>query len=153
VPPGVFIGLAEDTGLIVPLGRWVLREACAMLARRGGKFAVSVNVSARQLLRDDLVDDVAVALEQSGLDPRKLVLEVTESMALEERQPILFALRKLGVRLAIDDFGTGYSSLAYLRRLPVDGVKIHKSFVDGVAEDAGDAQLARAILRFGQEMG
>jgi diguanylate cyclase (GGDEF)-like protein/PAS domain S-box-containing protein len=153
VPPGVFISLAEDTGLIVPLGRWVLREACAMLARRGGGFAISVNVSARQLFRDDLVDDVASALETSGLDPKKLVLEVTESVALEERQPILHALRKLGVRLAIDDFGTGYSSLAYLRRLPVDAVKIHKSFVDGVAHDAGDAQLARAILRFGQEMG
>jgi len=153
VPPAVFIGLAEDTGLIVPLGRWVLREACAMLARRGGGFGISVNVSARQLFRDDLVDDVAAALEQSGLDPKTLVLEVTETVALEERQPILFALRELGVRLAIDDFGTGYSSLAYLRRLPVDAVKIHKSFVDGVAHDAGDAQLTRAILRFGQEMG
>jgi diguanylate cyclase (GGDEF)-like protein/PAS domain S-box-containing protein len=153
VPPGVFIGLAEDTGLIVPLGRWVLREACAMLKRRGGGFSLSVNVSARQLLRDELVDDVAAAIADSGIDPGSLVLEVTESIALEERQPTLFALRGLGVRLAIDDFGTGYSSLAYLRRLPVDAVKIHKSFVDGVAGGTGDAQLARAILRFGQEMG
>ncbi|APR81761.1 diguanylate cyclase/phosphodiesterase (GGDEF & EAL domains) with PAS/PAC sensor [Minicystis rosea] len=151
VPPGVFIGLAEETGLIVPLGRWVLREACAMLARRGGGISLSVNVSARQLFRDELVDDVASAIAQSGIDPRSLVLEVTESIALEERQPILFALRELGVRLSIDDFGTGYSSLAYLRRLPVDAVKIHKSFIDGIAE--GDAQLARAILRFGREMG
>ncbi|MFT3767452.1 MAG: EAL domain-containing protein [Minicystis sp.] len=153
VPPGVFIGVAEETGLIVPLGRWVLREACAMLKRRGGGFSLSVNVSARQLFRDELVDDVAAALSESGIDPASLVLEVTESIALEERQPILFALRNLGVRLAIDDFGTGYSSLAYLRRLPVDAVKIHKSFVDGVAGGTGDAQLARAILRFGQEMG
>jgi EAL domain-containing protein (putative c-di-GMP-specific phosphodiesterase class I) len=153
VPPVQFIGLAEETGLIVPLGRWVLREACAMLARRGGGFSVSVNVSARQLFRDELVEEVRAALAESGIEPASLVLEVTESIALEERQPILFALRALGVRLAIDDFGTGYSSLSYLRRLPVDAVKIHKSFIDGIADGAGDAQLARAILRFGQEMG
>lgn len=151
VPPGVFIGLAEDTGLIVPLGRWVLREACAMLKRRGGGFSMSVNVSARQLARDDLVDDVAASLADTGIEPSSLVLEVTESIALEERQPTLHALRKLGVRLAIDDFGTGYSSLAYLRDLPVNAVKIHKTFVDDVAK--GNAQLTRAILRFGQEMG
>jgi EAL domain-containing protein (putative c-di-GMP-specific phosphodiesterase class I) len=153
VPPATFIGLTEDTGLIVPLGRWVLREACAMLRRKGGGFVVNVNVSARQLFRDELVEDVAAAIAESGIAPTSLVLEVTESVALEERQPMLFALRDLGVRLAIDDFGTGYSSLAYLRRLPVDAVKIHKSFVDGVAGGSGDAQLARAILRFGQEMG
>jgi len=127
-----------------------------MRKRRGGGFSLNVNVSARQLFRDELVAEVAEALAESGITPSSLVLEVTESIALEERQPILFALRGLGVRLAIDDFGTGYSSLSYLRSLPVDAVKIHKSFIDGLAGgpgSAGDAQLARAVLRFGQEMG
>jgi diguanylate cyclase (GGDEF)-like protein len=157
IPPVVFIPLAEETGLIVPLGRWVLREACAAARRfqlaSPGPLKMSVNVSPRQLQHGGITADVERALVDFGLDPRSLILEITESIALEEREPVLVALKAHGVKLAIDDFGTGYSSLAYLRRLHVDIVKIHKSFIDGIVGQGGDAELSRAIVRFGGAMG
>jgi diguanylate cyclase (GGDEF)-like protein len=157
IPPVVFIPLAEETGFIVSLGRWVLREACATArsfqAASPGPLKMSVNVSPRQLKHGGITDDVARALVDFDLDPRSLILEITESIALEEREPVLVALKAHGVKLAIDDFGTGYSSLAYLRRLHVDIVKIHKSFIDGIVGQGGDAELARAIVRFGGAMG
>ncbi|MEO5729191.1 MAG: EAL domain-containing protein [Byssovorax sp.] len=157
IPPAVFIPLAEETGFIVSLGRWVLREACATARRfqaaSSGPLKMSVNVSPRQLQHGGIIDDVERALADFDLDPRALILEITESIALEEREPVLVALKAHGVKLAIDDFGTGYSSLAYLRRLHVDIVKIHKSFIDGIVGDSGDAELSRAIVRFGSAMG
>ncbi len=157
IPPATFIPLAEETGFIVPLGRWVLREACAASRRfqaaHANPLKMSVNVSPRQLQHGGIIDDVERALADFALDPRSLILEITESIALQEREPVLVALKALGVKLAIDDFGTGYSSLAYLRRLHVDIVKIHKSFIDGIVGEGGDAELSRAIVRFGGAMG
>ncbi len=158
VPPNDFIPLAEATGLIVPLGRWVLQSACDQLARWHAVWPVanglrmSVNLSARQFQYDGLVADVAHALEHSGVDPTSLVLEITESMLMRDTDATvstLRALKDLGVRLAIDDFGTGYSSLAYLRQFPVDILKIDRSFVDGMT---GDASLAEAVVQMGRAL-
>jgi EAL domain-containing protein (putative c-di-GMP-specific phosphodiesterase class I) len=148
VPPLDFIPLAEQTGLIVPIGRFVLREACRQMRAWHDAYptdppmTVSVNLSARELDEAGLVPSVRAALEESGLDPAHLVLEITESLLLVDLPATLralLALRALGVRLAVDDFGTGYSSLAYLENLPVDILKIDKSFVDriGKSPDSG----------------
>jgi diguanylate cyclase (GGDEF)-like protein/PAS domain S-box-containing protein len=156
--PGAFIPLAEETGLIDPLGRWVLVEACRQAKvwakeRRG--LTVSVNLSARQLQRPDFVDDVAELLRDTKLDPSLLVLEITESVLMrdaEESVERLRSLNDLGVRLAIDDFGTGYSSLSYLKRFPVDILKIDRSFVEGLARGAEESALARAIVQIGRSL-
>jgi diguanylate cyclase (GGDEF)-like protein/PAS domain S-box-containing protein len=154
ISPASFIPVAEDSGLIVPIGRWVLERACkdavgfqriASQERR----TISVNLSARQLQRIEIVDEVRDALAASGLDPTCLVLEITESMMIDDVELAierLDALRNLGVLLAVDDFGTGYSSLNYIRRLPIDILKIDKSFIDGV--DGADSQgnLTSAIV-------
>ncbi len=150
--PPEFIGLAEETGLIVELGRLVLTEACAQAVRwrerHGFEGSVAVNLSARQLRDPSLVRDVVATLRDFGLDPRRLTLEITETVLMDDAAAVhrLDELKALGVRLAIDDFGTGYSSLNYLRRLPVDIVKIDKVFVDGVATDRESVGLIRAIL-------
>jgi diguanylate cyclase (GGDEF)-like protein/PAS domain S-box-containing protein len=159
MPPAKFIPLAEETGIIVPLGRWVLREACAQLCEwqraepeRYAEFKMNVNLSARQLERPGVVADVEHALEQTGLDPRHLVLELTESTLAggDELLERLQQLRALGVRLAVDDFGTGYSSLAYLRRFPIDILKIDRSFISGIASRSTDATLASTIIDLGR---
>jgi diguanylate cyclase (GGDEF)-like protein len=155
VPPLDFISSAESSGLIVPIGRWVLREAC----RQGREWhrsqpgaeqlSIAVNLSVRQLQEPSIVDDVAEALEWSGLPPELLVLELTESLLMHEADTTverLWALKALGVRLAIDDFGTGYSSLSYLRRFPVDILKIDRSFVSGVGGGLQDTVLTEAIV-------
>ncbi|SNS28232.1 PAS domain S-box-containing protein/diguanylate cyclase (GGDEF) domain-containing protein [Geodermatophilus pulveris] len=160
VPPNEFIPLAEATGLIRPLGLWVLRESCRQAvtwaaagdSRRGLKL--SVNVSARQLQQDDLVEQVAGILRETGLPAQRLTLEMTESVLLEkgeETLATLTALRDLGIRLAIDDFGTGYSSLSYLHSFPVDILKIDRSFVERLST-GGDTALISTILRLGQTM-
>jgi EAL domain-containing protein (putative c-di-GMP-specific phosphodiesterase class I) len=140
--PQKFVPLAEETGLIRPIGRWVLREACrqasAWNAGRDGQqpLLVSVNLSARQLQQADLPEIVAASLAETGLPAGCLMLEITESLLLRDTDialDVLDGLEELGVRLAIDDFGTGYSSLTYLRRFPIDTVKIDKSFVDEIA--------------------
>jgi EAL domain-containing protein (putative c-di-GMP-specific phosphodiesterase class I) len=145
VPPAEFIPLAEQSGLIVPLGRFVLREACRQVRAWQARYpsrppmTVAVNLSARELDEPGLVASVRSALEDSGLDPASLVLEITETLLLVDlAQTVrtLAELRALGVRLAVDDFGTGYSSLAYLENLPVDILKIDKSFVDRIGEAA-----------------
>ena len=155
VPPGEFVPLAEDTGLIVPIGVRVLREACRQTAEwRTGSYeladlAVSVNLSPRQLQEPTLLDEVRSALEDSGLPPAALVLEITESLLVhdvEQASARLDGLKALGVRLAVDDFGTGYSSLSYLSRLPVDILKVDKSFVAGVADGHSAGKLAWAVL-------
>jgi EAL domain-containing protein (putative c-di-GMP-specific phosphodiesterase class I) len=159
VPPGDFIGLAEETGLILPLGRHVLNRACGQVAawrsRGHRRLGVSVNLSARQLVSRTLPGEVAGALVAHDLDPGALTLEITESTLLDSPAVIgrLDELRTLGVRIAIDDFGTGYSSLNYLRRFPVDTLKIAKAFVDEVGVSAEQDRLVAAILRLGTTMG
>jgi diguanylate cyclase (GGDEF)-like protein/PAS domain S-box-containing protein len=161
VSPLSFIPIAEEMGLIVPLGRWILFEACRQLAALradGGNPAltVSVNVSGRQLASADLATDVATALATHGLAPANLILEITESVLVEDqRSPIevLANIRATGVRIAIDDFGTGYSSLAYLHRLPIDILKIDKSFVDRLIDGNEEAVLAEAIIQIGHALG
>ncbi len=154
VTPDVFIPVAEDSGLIVPMGRWILGRACTDAVRfqrlsPGRRGTMSVNVSARQLQRPELVDEVRDALGASGLDPRCLVLEITESMLINDVDLAierLHALRELGVRVAVDDFGTGYSSLNYIRRLPLDILKIDKGFIDSVDTDPEQCKLTAAIV-------
>ncbi len=158
VPPVEFITAAEETGLIVPIGRWVLREACrqAQIWRKTSDFMISVNLSARQFQHPGLVEDVAAALSDSGLAPAALKLEVTESVAMESGVGTIQtfqALRGLGVRLAIDDFGTGYSSLAYLKRFPVDTLKIDRSFVDGIGSDEQDSAIVRSVVSLARTLG
>jgi diguanylate cyclase (GGDEF)-like protein len=160
IPPDRFIPIAEESGVIVRLGRWVLETALTDLAALDGSspipLALHVNVSAIELLQDGFTDEVAKALETSGVEADRLTLELTESALVEEfgdavRQ--LHRLRALGVRIAIDDFGTGYSSLAYLGRLPVAEVKIDRAFVDGIDRGVEEGSVARAVLRIGDAMG
>ncbi|MDQ3752738.1 MAG: EAL domain-containing protein [Actinomycetota bacterium] len=162
VAPLDFIPLAEETGAIVPLGRWVLRKACLQAAlwqiEHGTKhrLSISVNVSGRQLEEPGLVDDVAAALLDSRLSPESLFLEITESVLMHDTQEAivnLTRLKELGVRIAIDDFGTGYSSLGYLERFPLDMLKIDKSFVDGIGSDAGESVLAATIVQMADTLG
>jgi diguanylate cyclase (GGDEF)-like protein len=155
VPPGDFIGVAERSGLIVPLGSWVLREACRQLAAWRSAAAspiqaVNVNVAVRQLRESGFVDEVAAALGDHGLLPENLVLEVTESSVADGRQvrETLTALHEMGVRLALDDFGTGQSSLSLLRAFPVDVLKLDRSFVDG--EDRGRLAVAAAVAQLAE---
>ncbi len=162
IAPADFIPIAEQSGLIVAIGRWVLLHACAH-ARHWSRslphlvpVTVTVNISARQLGDEHLIDDVANALRVAGLRRDQLVLELTESSLLansEETVGILTSLKSLGVRLAIDDFGTGYSSLSYLHRFPVDVLKIDKSFVEGVAAGPGANALASAVIGLGNSLG
>jgi diguanylate cyclase len=159
--PNDFISLAEETGAIVPIGNWVLREACTQAKRwidelaPGESFTISVNLSARQLSDEDLVDSLADTLHATGLDPRSLVLEMTESVLIQDEEASLERLRRLsgfGVRIAIDDFGTGYSSLTYLQRLPAEILKIDKSFIDNILEGPEEEALAHAIVRLGETL-
>jgi len=157
--PLEFIPLAEETGLILPLGRFVLQSACkqASVWRGDGHpdLGVSVNISAKQLASPHLPAEVTAALTESSLEPSALTLEITESMLLDSESVIsrLAALKKLGVKIAIDDFGTGYSSLNYLRRFPVDTLKIAKPFIDEIAARPDQQRLVAAILRLGATLG
>ena len=160
VAPDAFIDLAEETGLIVPIGEWVLEEACRQLMewRASGQvspaFTMAVNLSARQLAQADLVAQVADALERTGAPPELVCLEITESVLMAETTiEAIDALRALGVRLSIDDFGTGYSSLGYLRRFPVDSVKVDRSFVDGLGTEAEDSAIVAAVVGLGHALG
>jgi diguanylate cyclase (GGDEF)-like protein/PAS domain S-box-containing protein len=153
IPPLEFIPLAEENGLIVQLGTWVLGEAAAFARSvrdaTGSDLHVAVNLSARQLSRAEIVDEVARALETSGLPASSLVLEITETVMMQDMDLSIVrlqGLKALGVRLAIDDFGTGYSSLNYVRRFPVDILKVDKSFVDGVATPGQEAALTSAVI-------
>jgi diguanylate cyclase (GGDEF)-like protein len=159
VVPDAFIPLAEDTGLIVPIGRWVLREACRQVAAwraEGHELTLSVNVSGRQLDHDELVDDVRDALEEAALDPALLTIEITETQLMRDPDATarrLTALKALGVSVAVDDFGTGYSSLAYLRRFPIDSLKIDRSFVNTIGNTKESTALIHTLVQLGKSLG
>jgi diguanylate cyclase (GGDEF)-like protein len=162
VSPDRFIALAEETGLILPMGRWVLERAChqarawQLRSEDARNLVINVNLSARQLQNPALVDEVAVVLRSSGLPPASLTLEITESVLMADTEAAisqLQALKKLGVKLALDDFGTGYSSLSYLRQFPIDILKVAKPFVDSLLRGVEDAALAHAIIKMGKTLG
>ena len=159
VQPAQFVPLAEETGLIIPIGKWVIAEACKKAIELQQSYAflsplrMSVNLSVKQLQSDSIIDDVRAVLEETGLAPETLVLEVTETVMLADADVAtarLHALKELGVRIAMDDFGTGYSSLSYLSRLPVDILKMDRSFLGGGIDDNG---LAAAIMAIGERLG
>ena len=158
--PGAFLEVAEETGLIVPIGGWVMREACRQLAhwrREGaGAVTVSVNLAGGQLRQPDLVADIAEALKSANLDAEALVLEITENVVMERGQEsteLLASIKGLGVALHMDDFGTGLSSLAYLRRFPLDALKIDRSFVSGMTADVEDEEIVRTIVTLAGNLG
>jgi EAL domain-containing protein (putative c-di-GMP-specific phosphodiesterase class I) len=161
VQPAEFVPVAEETGLIVALGQWVLAESCKQLRTWQTRFphaerlSVSVNVSPRQLRHPALVSDVARTIARAGVDPACVTLEITENALIdsaEETSRVLHALKKVGVQLAIDDFGTGYSSLGYLRHLPVDTLKIDRSFVDALSDSERDKVIMRGILHIAETL-
>lgn len=157
--PDDFIPLAEETGMIVPLGQWVLIEACRQTRawqERYPDLTIHVNLSVRQFQHPDLVEDVTRALVAAHLDPASLTLEITESVLMGETATLVVILRRLkglGLQLAIDDFGTGYSSLSYLKRFPVDTLKIDKSFVDGLGRDPEDTAIVQAVITLAETLG
>ena len=156
IPPLQFIPLAEDTGLIVPLGRYVLEEACTRVATRYADINVQVNMSAIELEQPDLIEAITGVLERTGIAPGRLVLEVTETMLVKDAErgvETLRQLRELGVQLALDDFGTGYSSLSYLRNLPLDSLKIAREFIEGIASSEHDAAFVRLIVGLAKTIG
>lgn len=159
VPPDKFIPLADEIGMINEIGRWVLREACTQVRRwtdAGMRpLTISVNVSAVQFREEGLVEEVRAALADTGLEPQRLVLEITESVLMRDVEATIRTLKELkdmGVSISIDDFGTGYSSLSYLRRFPIDTLKVDKSFVRDVTEDADDAAIVRAIITLAKSL-
>ncbi len=159
VPPNVFIPVAEDSGLIVPLGQWGLRQACAAivrLMRAGHDFPLSVNVSPNQFRQDDFVQQVCNALEESGAPAERLILEVTEGLLIDKSDKSIARMHELtamGLRFSIDDFGTGYSSLAYLKKMPLFELKIDKSFVDDTPGDASAVAIVQTVLSMARHLG
>jgi len=161
VGPADFIALAEDTGLILPLGQWILETACVQLQAWQANPAtralvLSVNISARQLSADEFVSQVQSVLQQTGIEPGRLKLEITESMLLSGIEKVILTmqqLKALGVSFSLDDFGTGYSSLQYLRRLPLDQVKIDQSFVRDLATVKRDLAIVATIVAMAHNLG
>ena len=161
IPPGEFVSLAEQTGLIAPIGRWVLEEACRQVRLWQRKhpsdppLTLSVNVSARQLRQPNLVEEVFGILRSTGLDPPHLRLEITESVAVHDASfaAALQALKRAGIGLSMDDFGTGYSNLSYLKRLPIDTLKIDRSYVNGLGSDTEDTAIVHATVAFAKALG
>ena len=166
VSPAEFIPVAGETGLIVPIGRWVLERACRQVAGwaaespgrspRGTNLAVSVNLSARQFQQKNLAHDVRRILEETGLSPGSLILEITEGVVMDDApltSKVMSELKDLGVRLSIDDFGTGYSSLSYLKRFPADFLKIDRSFVDGLGRDPESEAIVSAMIGLSRDLG
>jgi EAL domain-containing protein (putative c-di-GMP-specific phosphodiesterase class I) len=161
VGPNEFIPVAEETGLILPLGRWVIDEVCRHAAgwtdRGAGRpLSVGVNLSVKQFMQADLVEHIERALAESGMPPSFLKLEITESVILEDSEAakrMLGRLRDLGVQLFMDDFGTGYSSLGYLHRFPLDALKIDRSFISGMVDEPRNGKLVQAIIALAGNLG
>jgi diguanylate cyclase (GGDEF)-like protein len=156
VSPGTFIPLAEEIGFIVPMGEWVIREACATAAGWPGNSRVAINISAVQFRNPGLMQVIIGALATSGLDPTRLEIEITETVLLQNKDTtlaVLHQLRALGVRIALDDFGTGYSSLTYLQCFPFDKIKIDRSFVKDITENTGSLNIVRAVAALASGMG
>ena len=160
IAPGRFIEIAEETGLIVPIGRWALNTACqqAQAWRMQGMspMVISVNVSPRQFRHDDIVKTISKALTDTGLPAQCLQVELTEGLAMHDAEhhiAMLHDIKALGVQIAVDDFGTGYSSLSYLKRFPIDQLKVDRSFVSGLPADQNDAAIVRAIVTLGHQLG
>jgi EAL domain-containing protein (putative c-di-GMP-specific phosphodiesterase class I) len=159
VAPAHFIPTAEETGLILPLSRWVLRDACRQSVEwqtRGlPRLPVSVNLSPRQFIDDDIIDDTRAIIRETGMDPSLLEFEITESMMMhnaERTVQILTELRAMGIHIAIDDFGIGYSSLSHLKRFPIDTLKIDQSFIGDIPGDNADAAITEAIIAIGKSL-
>jgi diguanylate cyclase (GGDEF)-like protein len=158
VPPGEFISLAEETGLIIPLGRWILQEACRQMAewKAAGSTVdrMSVNISTLQFQQPDFLKMVTQILETTGLPPEYLEIELTESIVQDPERsvPLMEQIRAKGIRISLDDFGTGYSSLSYLHRFPISRIKIDKSFVQKLPDDVGSASIVRAIAQLGSSL-
>jgi diguanylate cyclase (GGDEF)-like protein len=152
IPPNAFIPVAEETGLIVPIGRWVMLESCRQVKAwqdQGLRLHTSINVSARQFREDSFIDDVKTCIEISGCDPTLLEIEVTESMVMHDPEQViqlLHQLKGLGIQISLDDFGTGHSSLAWLRKFPIDTIKIDRSFVSFLTTDQDDQAICKAVL-------
>ena len=159
IHPIEFIRLAEDTGLILPLGEWVLAEACKqqVLWRQQSvaPLRISINMSARQFRQDDLTDRIAAIFASTGADPSQFIVELTEIMVMQDVDSTLASLRalkNLGLSLSLDDFGTGYSSLSYLRRFPIDELKIDRSFINDIHTNPDDAAIAGAIIAMARSL-
>jgi EAL domain-containing protein (putative c-di-GMP-specific phosphodiesterase class I) len=157
--PTQFISIAEESGLIVPIGRWALREACrqAQAWRDAGlpSIRLAVNISAVELRSNGFVDGVKTILVETGFDPRHLELELTETFLMQDSRStslVLRALKELGLKLAFDDFGTGYSSLSYMKRFPIDTLKVDRSFVRDLTTDADDASIVSAVINMGKSL-
>jgi EAL domain-containing protein (putative c-di-GMP-specific phosphodiesterase class I) len=156
VPPTTFIPLAEETGFIVALGEWAIRQACATAATWPDDLKVAVNLSAAQFRSPGLVKVVMGAMEASGLRPERLELEITETILLQDNEStlaMLYQLRELGVSIAMDDFGTGYSSLSYLQSFPFDRIKIDRSFVKDIGDRVGSINIVRAVAAMARGLG
>ena len=159
VSPARFIALAEESGVIIALGNWVLRETCTQLMEwRESGFdlpQISVNISVKQLERPEFIDTLDEILAETGMDPASLKLEITESvvMAMADAFDLLEKLRRLGVTLALDDFGTGYSSLSYLKLLPVQQLKIDRSFIVGIGSSSGDEAIIQTVMALADSLG
>ena len=156
VSPAAFIPLAEEIGFIVPIGEWVIRQACVTAARWPGHLRVAVNISAVQFRNPGLMQVIVGALAASGLDPTRLEIEITETVLLHNKEAtlaVLHQLRALGIRIAMDDFGTGYSSLTYLQCFPFDKIKIDRSFVKDITENSGSLNIVRAVAALANGMG
>jgi EAL domain-containing protein (putative c-di-GMP-specific phosphodiesterase class I) len=160
IPPGQFIGIAEETGLIRPLGEWILRTACSQATswqKSGSRpMRVAVNLSAQQLRQPDLVGRIEEILRETGLPPTLLELELTESVFMENMESavtVLTVLKTQGIRISIDDFGTGYSSLGYLKNLPIDRIKIAQDFVRDIPADQDDSAIIEATIAMARSLG
>ena len=161
VQPGSFIPVAEESGLILPLGKWVMQTACRQLlawskAAHTQSLSIAVNVSAREFRQSEFASQIIEILRSTGANPRRLKLELTESLLLSDVQDAIRKMEQLraeGVRFSLDDFGTGYSSLSYLKRLPLDQLKIDQSFVRDVLTDPNDAAIARTVIALAQSLG
>nr|MBA2351792.1 EAL domain-containing protein [Burkholderiales bacterium] len=159
IAPAQFVPIAEDCGLIVPIGRWVLREACrqAQAWHDAGRppMAMAVNISALEFRSSGFLESARAILAETRLAPRYLELELTESVLMQEAESTAAVLRELkamGLQLAVDDFGTGYSSLSYLKRFPIDVLKIDRSFVNDITTDADDAIIVAAVIAMGKSL-